>query len=196
MREDFRRSGVDALVVLHRGKIVFERYLGDMTAQTQHAAFSATKSLIGLMVRAMVDEGRIDASASKYVPELAGTGVGSATIQQLLDMTVSFQIFGKPRQPGEVDARYLQALGFLPRSADHPGPEGRLRAAAELGTLRRPRHDSFAARGQFGQRLWIAPGAETVIVQLSTDPDASNAQEPLRVAAWQAIADRLAERKH
>jgi CubicO group peptidase (beta-lactamase class C family) len=322
MREYYRRSGVDALVVLHRGKIVFERYFGDMTAQTQHAAFSATKSLIGLMVRELVHEGRIDAAAaaSKYVPELAGTGVGTATIQQLLDMTASFQFFDKPRQPGEVDTRYLQALGFLPRSADPAGPEGvyelllsskpygdhgtqfrydngntdtlgwvlrrvtnrsiqqllgervwqklgmeqdgtmildsrktewaaggvlvSARDFARIGEMVRlegrydgrqvlpaavfrdlrtggdrrafaagtsiipggsyhdqwwfyhDRHDSYAARGQFGQRLWIAPNAETVIVQFSTDPDASNAQEPLRLAAWQAIADRLAERKH
>ncbi|MBL0089652.1 MAG: serine hydrolase [Ideonella sp.] len=51
--------------------------------------------------------------------------------------------------------------------------------------------DSFQCQGQFAQRVWIAPKAEVVIVLLSADPDASRSREPLRLAAFRAIARAL-----
>lgn len=52
------------------------------------------------------------------------------------------------------------------------------------------RHESYACRGQFGQRIWIAPKAETMIAQFAVDPNLATL-EPLRLRGFQAIADAL-----
>lgn len=56
-------------------------------------------------------------------------------------------------------------------------------------------YDSYNCRGQFGQRVWIAPRGETVIVQLSTDPDTSGSLEPLRLRTYRAIVKALQARQ-
>ncbi len=52
------------------------------------------------------------------------------------------------------------------------------------------RHQLRVCRGQYGQRLWIAPESETVIAQFSVDPSLA-ALEPLRVRAVHSILDAL-----
>ena len=83
----------DGIVVLHRGRIVYERYFGALAADTPHIAFSVTKSLVGTMAACLVHEGRLDdtASVSHYVPELRLSGFGDATVRQVLDMTTALQ---------------------------------------------------------------------------------------------------------
>ncbi len=318
MQDMYESSGVDALLVLHRGKIVFERYFGDMTAVTQHVLFSATKSFVGLLVEWLVSEGKIDrdAPAGTYVPELAGTAIGAATVQQLQDMEANYDFPAfPPRVPGQIQRGYLAALGFLDPGANYSGPVGVydvlvsnrptvphggafrydngstdtlgwilrrvsgqsvenlistrlwsrlgveqdasmgldisgtewaagglalcLRDFARFGELVRndglyngtrivpaevireirkggnkqafakaslvmaggsyhnqwwfyhDEFESFGCRGHYGQRIWIAPGAETVIAQFSTDPAASHEKEPFRLAAWQSIVRAL-----
>jgi len=50
-----------------------------------------TKSFFGTIAASLVAEGRLDPSApvSAYVPALAASGVGNATLRQVLDMTTS-----------------------------------------------------------------------------------------------------------
>ena len=62
----------DGIVVLHRGRIVYERYFGVFKPQGQHIAMSVTKSFIGTIGAMLVAEGAIDENelASKFVPEL------------------------------------------------------------------------------------------------------------------------------
>lgn len=318
----YRLSGVDALVVLHRGSLVFERYFGDMRASSLHAAFSCTKSMVGTLVAMLAHEGRLDLSqpASAYVPELVASGAGHATLQQLLDMRANFQ--SEPsRRANEVDLGFLQALDLVARPPGYAGPDGvyevvmAVKASAEHGTgpvryenictdtlgwvltrttgqsmaqlfserlwmpmgaerdgdfaldsrktpwasgglnctardaarfgemmrqggtangqrvvpaevvadicrggdresfaqsvparfrpcgsyrnqwwINHDAYGSYNCAGQFGQRIWVAPAAETVVVQFSVDPDPSNSREPLRQAAYRTIAAALCER--
>ena len=316
MTEIWQQTGVDAMLVLHRGKIVFERYLGDMTSTRQHAMYSCTKSVIGLLVENGIHEGHIDpaAPASHYVPELQASPAGSATVRQLLDMQAHFFFSDKPKAAGQVQVDYIMGLGFIPRSAGYNGPNGAcellinaksmgehggyfrydngstdtlgwilrrvnqrsldeligqtiwsqlgceqdagmildavgtewagagmsacLRDFARLGEMLRcqgdfnghqilspsvysqiaqggdrdayaagsavpiggsyrsqfwfthDRYDSFACRGQYGQRLWVAPSADTVIAQFAVDPNLAG-MEPLRLRGFQAIAELL-----
>jgi CubicO group peptidase (beta-lactamase class C family) len=53
----------DAVLVLHQGRIVEERYLNGMKPETPHLMFSATKSMVGLMGAVLVAEGKLDANA-------------------------------------------------------------------------------------------------------------------------------------
>jgi CubicO group peptidase (beta-lactamase class C family) len=81
----------DGIVVLHRGKIVYERYFGALTAEGQHIGFSVTKSFFGTIAATLIAEGELDADArvDKYIPELKDSGFGDATVAQVLDMTTA-----------------------------------------------------------------------------------------------------------
>src|SRR5687767_2465075 len=43
------KTDTDALVVLHRGKLVFEHYANGMEATTPHIFMSVSKSMLGLL---------------------------------------------------------------------------------------------------------------------------------------------------
>ena len=62
----------DAVLVLHQGRIVEERYLNGMKPETPHLMFSATKSMVGLMGAVLVAEGKLD--RTRAWPAAARTG--------------------------------------------------------------------------------------------------------------------------
>ncbi len=70
----------DGIVVLHKGRIVYERYLGAGGPANQHAVFSVTKSFVGTLAETLIAEGKLDPSRTiaSYVPELARSGFGDA----------------------------------------------------------------------------------------------------------------------
>jgi CubicO group peptidase (beta-lactamase class C family) len=82
------RTDTDALVVLHRGRLVFEHYANGMTAQTQHILMSVSKSVLGLVAGIVAGQGRLNprAEVTAYVPEVAGTAYAGAQVRDLLDM--------------------------------------------------------------------------------------------------------------
>jgi len=115
----------DGILILHRGRIVYERYFGAGAADRQHLAFSVTKSFVATMAATLVAEGALDerAPVAKYLPELQGSGVGDATIRQLLDMTTGLDYsedYADARSPVWELAR---AGGFLARPPDYRGPD-------------------------------------------------------------------------
>ena len=70
-----QRASTDALVVLHDGRIVIERYANDMGPRTPHILMSVSKSLLGLLTGILVAQGNIDPDepVTAVVPEVAGT---------------------------------------------------------------------------------------------------------------------------
>jgi len=62
----------DAIVVLHEGQIVYERYFGVMQPHQPHMAMSVTKSIFGTLGAMLVAEGKLDENAlvTKYIPSL------------------------------------------------------------------------------------------------------------------------------
>ena len=87
-RDYLEATHTDAVVVLHRGVIVEERYGRDMTPATPHMVFSITKSIVGLLAEILAAEGAIDLSGlvDHHVPELATSAFAGASIRDLLDM--------------------------------------------------------------------------------------------------------------
>ena len=67
----------DGILILHRGRIVYERYFGVTAADRQHIAFSVTKSFVATVAATLIDEGVLDerATVANYLPELAKSGV-------------------------------------------------------------------------------------------------------------------------
>jgi hypothetical protein len=114
----------DGIVVLHRGKIVYERYFGVFDAHKQHSAFSVTKSFVGTLAAILADEGKLDPAApvTKYLPELADSAYGDATVRQLMDMTIGVKYSEKYSDPNAEVFAYARAGGMLPRPPGYQGP--------------------------------------------------------------------------
>jgi CubicO group peptidase (beta-lactamase class C family) len=114
----------DAIVVLHRGRIVYERYLGVMNPHTRHIAMSVTKSFVGTLGAMLVAEGKLDPAAlvTRYVPELEGSAFADATVRQLLDMTTGLEYSENYADPKADIWRYSYAGGIFPRPAGYDGP--------------------------------------------------------------------------
>jgi len=84
----FQANYTDGLLVMHHGRIVYERYAGCLDENTLHGVMSVTKSLTGLMGETLVARGELDESQSmgELIPELADSGFGDATVRQVLEM--------------------------------------------------------------------------------------------------------------
>ena len=61
--ESLSSNYTDGILVLHKGKIVYEKFLGCLDETGKHAAMSMTKSLTGLLAEILVAEGRLDDKA-------------------------------------------------------------------------------------------------------------------------------------
>jgi hypothetical protein len=115
----------DAFLVLHRGKIVYERYLNGQQPHTQHQMFSATKSFVGTLMLVLIEEGKVDAAktVAHYVPDLQDSGFGDATVQQVLDMTTAIEYSEVYDDPDSDIWKYGHVFGLWGTPpADYKGP--------------------------------------------------------------------------
>ena len=114
----------DALVVMHKGHIVYERYHNQMRPETPHLLFSLTKSFTGLIVAQLADEGKIDLDAiiPKYVPELADSAWGDMTLRQAMDMTGAVKYRENYTDQTSDVFPYLYSSNLLPAPNDYKGP--------------------------------------------------------------------------
>jgi CubicO group peptidase (beta-lactamase class C family) len=90
--DDFLASRwVDGIAVLHRGRVVFERYLNGMGPGSRHHVASVSKSVTALAVGALEAGGLVEPGrpVTAYLPELAAGPWAGATIRDVLDMAVA-----------------------------------------------------------------------------------------------------------
>lgn len=124
--EDWQKNTyTDGLLVLHRGHIVYQKYYSGMRPETPHALWSLSKSFTGLLARILIQDNKLapNAKVSDYLPELAATAWGDATVQQTLDMTTSAQYREVFSDPKSEIFQYLFAGGILPMPKDYGGPK-------------------------------------------------------------------------
>ncbi|MEM6937794.1 MAG: serine hydrolase [Pseudomonadota bacterium] len=116
----------DGMLIIHRGKVVYERYLGCLDEAGKHGAMSMTKSMTGLLAEILVAEGALDDSArvSSIVPELSASAFGNATVRQVMDMTTSLDYSEDYADPKADIWIYSQAASPLPKPKDYTGPDG------------------------------------------------------------------------
>lgn len=124
----------DAILVMHDGKVVHENYRnGD--DKTRHILFSVSKSVTAMLAGILVADGKLDADApvTHYVPEIASSAYGSASVRHVLDMTVDVTFVEDYLDSEGAFARYRAATGWNP-----PNPKfGTLGLHDFLGTLPR-----------------------------------------------------------
>ncbi len=115
----------DAIVVVHRGTIVYERYFGVMTPARQHIVFSVSKSLAGTLAAMLIDSGKLDPDApvAALLPELAGSGFADASLRQVLDMTTALAYSEDYTSPTADIANLARAAGMAPRREPEQGSD-------------------------------------------------------------------------
>jgi CubicO group peptidase (beta-lactamase class C family) len=114
----------DGILVLHRGKCVYERYLGAALPQRAHACFSITKSYAATIAATLLHEGALDENRRVpfYLPEMADTAYRDATLRQLLDMQIGVVYSELYSDPKAQVWDYARAGGLLPRPTGYSGP--------------------------------------------------------------------------
>ena len=116
----------DGMLILHRGRIVYERYFGCLREDGKHAAMSMTKSVTGLLAELLRAEGRLDDSrpVHEIIPEIAGSAFADATVRQVMDMTTGVKFSEDYADPDADIWRYSRAASPLPKPAGYDGPDG------------------------------------------------------------------------
>jgi CubicO group peptidase (beta-lactamase class C family) len=116
------RTDTDGLVVLHRGRVVFEHYAHGMTADSPHILMSVSKSLLGLLAGALVASGELDPErpVTDVVPEVAATAYRGATIRHLLDMRAAVAFDEDYLATSGPIVAYRKAAGWNPSEPGEP----------------------------------------------------------------------------
>jgi CubicO group peptidase (beta-lactamase class C family) len=109
-------SYTDGFLVLHKGKIVTEKYFNNMLPDTPHLSQSVAKSLVGSLAGILQDQGLLDPDAPiiKYVPELKRCGYRNAKVSHALDMTSGVRFVEEYNMPGSDMTRIDIASGWRP----------------------------------------------------------------------------------
>ncbi|MEZ5660662.1 MAG: serine hydrolase [Burkholderiaceae bacterium] len=125
-RESLLVNYTDGILILHRGRVVYERYAGCLGEAGKHAAMSMTKSMTGLLAEILVAEGQLDENArvAAIIPELAASAFGSATVRQVMDMTTALSYSENYADPNADIWVYSKAASPLPKPKDYSGPDG------------------------------------------------------------------------
>ena len=121
----FDANYTDGVVVLQKGRIVYERYAGVLKPEGQHMAQSLTKSFFGTIAAVLVAEGQLDENAKvvQYVPELKDSAFGDATVRQVMDMRTGLKYSENYADPQAEIWMHLRAGGALPRPPGYQGPQ-------------------------------------------------------------------------
>ena len=178
--QSFDANYTDGVVVLHKGRIVYERDGPALTADGEHIAMSVTKSFVGTIAEMLIAEGKLDRNAlvSTYIPEATGA-FADATVGQVLEMTTALK-YNEDYTGGDKSfLDFALAWGTAPRRPDYAGPASGILYAAGIAkdgthgqafTYKTPNTDMLAwivARIEgkplaqvISDRIWSRLGAE------------------------------------
>jgi CubicO group peptidase (beta-lactamase class C family) len=171
------RTFTNALLIIKDGKIVSEMYRNGTDESTRFIGWSATKSIVSLLVGCAVQEGRIksvDDPITRYLPELKGGGYDGATVRHILQMRsgVDYEERYDFGNPGVAARNHELALvANVVRFADaaktikrkhQPGEVWQYKTldTAVLGWLIERVSNGSTLAAYAAQRLWEPLGAE------------------------------------
>lgn len=114
----------DGIVVLHRGRLVYERYHGALRPELPHACFSITKSYVATVAAMLIHDGVMDSTrlVSHYLPEMAGTAYAGATLRDVLDMQIGVAYSENYSDPNAQIWDYARAGGLRALPPAYQGP--------------------------------------------------------------------------
>lgn len=174
------RSHGDCFVAMRDGNILAEWNAPHGSTVRPHLIFSISKSVTGMLAGIAVGDGKLDPAAlvSRYVDVPAGSAYETATVRDLLDMTVSLDfVEDYLDHEGDFD-RYRRSmlwnperLGTKPESMESvlvslprlPGPHGKVFAYASPNTdmlgIVIERATGIRLHDYLSDRLWHPMGA-------------------------------------
>jgi len=150
--EALAATGTDALVVLHRGSIVLERYFNGMTERSPHILMSISKSMLGLLAGILAGRQALDVSrpADDIIPELKTTAWAGATVMQLLDMRTGVAFNEDYQASSGPMIAYRRAAGWNPLAPGEPPSD-----------IRSFFHELKETDGPHGGRFWyVSPNTD------------------------------------
>ncbi|BCW88789.1 6-aminohexanoate-dimer hydrolase [Alphaproteobacteria bacterium SO-S41] len=123
--DGFASIHTDGLLVLHRGRVVYERYFGACRPEQPHLLMSVSKSFVGLIAQWLVHDGALDENApvTNYIPELKGTAYDDAIVRNVMDMRIGVKYSELYTDPNAEVFDYARAAGMTRRPPDYSGPE-------------------------------------------------------------------------
>jgi CubicO group peptidase (beta-lactamase class C family) len=168
----------DAVLVLHRGVIVYERYLGVTRQDTPHIAFSVTKSFVGTLAEMLIEEGRLDPAApmGDLIPELKRSGFADATLRQVMDMTTAIDFSEEYTDPNSGIGAMSNALGLTPRAPGYAGPTDVYAFLPMIGKA-----------GEHGQRFTYRTANTEVLGWLVARTEGKRLDRVLSERIWQPL---------
>ncbi|WP_137701419.1 serine hydrolase domain-containing protein [Marimonas lutisalis] len=124
--ESLYANYTDGMLILHKGRVVYERYFGCLEEDGKHAIMSMTKSITGLLGEILVAEGVLDDSllVRDVIPEIGESAFANATVRQVMDMTTGVQYSEDYSDPNADIWLYSRAASPLPKSEGYDGPDG------------------------------------------------------------------------
>ena len=126
--EFLNKTDTDGLVILHRGKVIFDRYDNGMTTDTPHILMSVSKSLTAIVAGILTEQGKLDPDRKvvSIIPELRASVYSDATVRHVLDMRVGL----------DFDEDYLATSGPIVeyRKSTNWNPLGPGERASDLRT--------------------------------------------------------------
>lgn len=124
--ESLHANYTNGILILHKGRVVYERYFGCLAEDGKHAAMSMTKSITGLLAQILVTEGRLDDTAlvQDIIPEIGDSAFATATVRQVMDMTTGVRYSEDYSDPDADIWRYSAAASPLPKPEGYSGPNG------------------------------------------------------------------------
>jgi CubicO group peptidase (beta-lactamase class C family) len=124
--ESLSANYTDGILILHKDRVVYEKYSGCLDPSGTHAAMSMTKSITGLLAEILVAENRLDDTmeVSSIIPELKDSAFGNASVRQVMDMTTALNFSEDYSDPNADIWVYSKAASPLPKPNDYEGPNG------------------------------------------------------------------------
>jgi CubicO group peptidase (beta-lactamase class C family) len=122
--ESLEKTYTDGILILHRGRRIYERYFGALQPHGTHACFSITKSYAATLAAVLLHEGALDEAktVAYYLPEMRDTAFADATLREVLDMQVGVAYSEVYADPNADIWNYGRAGGLRPRQPDYRGP--------------------------------------------------------------------------
>jgi CubicO group peptidase (beta-lactamase class C family) len=172
----------DAILVMHQGQVLSEHFGGVMSPLQPHIAMSVSKSFMGLLAACLVAEGVLNDAqrVDHYVPELAGSGFGDATVRQVLDMTTAIDYSENYADPQAEIWNHMRAGGVMPRPLGYSGPS---HFYDYLRTVRK--------LGEHGQKFTYRTANTDVLGWIVRRVSGQNTENLLSERIWQTMGAEL-----